>query len=532
MYGILTEAHQIKLTILETSDIHGNILPIQYATNQPIERGLAKIATVIKKEREKEQNLILIDNGDLLQGSPLSYFHARIDNQPRDPMVTILSHLKYDAAVPGNHEFNYGPEVLRKAIGESDFPWLSANVLDKETDKPAFGKPYLIKVLENGLRIGIIGITTHYIPHWENPKHIEQFVFHDALEALRSWVSFVKEKENVDVLLVSYHGGFERDLDDGNPTEPLNGENQGYQICQELSEIDVLLTGHQHRRIAGKLIGKTLVVQPGAQGAFIGKVSLFLEKHGGKWKITKKNAELLSVEAAIPDPQVLQIVQPYEARTQSWLDQPIGKVIGDMTIQNPMDVWLKDHPFIEFINKVQMTFGKADISSTALFDHQSAGFSSHVTMRDIVSNYIYPNTLRVLRLTGQDIKDALERSASFFKTYTGGEIEINPAFTTPKPQHYNYDMWEGIDYLINISRPIGERIVTLSYKGKPLEMDGEYEVVMNNYRAVGGGDYPMYVGKPVVRDILIDVSELIANYILEKGSIHATLNNNWKVIVD
>ena len=151
-------------------------------------------------------------------------------------------------------------------------------------------------------------------------------------------------------------------------------------------------------------------------------------------------------------------------------------------------------------------------------------------MRDVVSNYIYPNTLKVIRITGQDMKDALERSASYFKQYEGGEIEVNPAFSTPKPQHYNYDMWEGIDYLIDISKPIGERIVKLEYKGQPVRFEQEYDVVMNNYRAGGGGDYFMYKNKPVIKDIPTDVSEFIANYILEKKRVKATVNHNWKVI--
>jgi 2',3'-cyclic-nucleotide 2'-phosphodiesterase/3'-nucleotidase len=151
-------------------------------------------------------------------------------------------------------------------------------------------------------------------------------------------------------------------------------------------------------------------------------------------------------------------------------------------------------------------------------------------MRDIVSNYIYPNTLRVIRITGHDIKAALERSATYFEEYDGREIKINNRFSKPKPQHYNYDMWEGIEYIINISKPIGERVIKLEKDGIPLELDDEYEVVMNNYRAGGGGEYLMFQNKPVVKDIPTDMSELIASYILERGTIEACLNNNWEVI--
>ena len=151
-------------------------------------------------------------------------------------------------------------------------------------------------------------------------------------------------------------------------------------------------------------------------------------------------------------------------------------------------------------------------------------------MREVVSNYIYPNTLKVIRITGQDMLEALEQAASYFEQYDGEEVKVNPAFVTPKPQHYNYDMWEGIEYLIDISKPIGERIVKLEYKGKPVEPEKEYDVVMNNYRASGGGNYFMYQNKPVIKEIPTDISEILANYIVEKKVVKATVNQNWKVI--
>lgn len=195
-----------------------------------------------------------------------------------------------------------------------------------------------------------------------------------------------------------------------------------------------------------------------------------------------------------------------------------------------MQTRLHDHPFIEFINKIQMDIANVSISCTSLFHNTSPGFPEHVTMRDIVSNYIYPNTLKVIRLTGADIKNALELSASYFTLKTDGSITVSPTYIEPKPQHYNYDMWEGISYVLNISKPIGERVESLQHNSAPLNMNEEYDVVMNNYRASGGGNFFMFQNKPVVKDIPTDMSELIANYILEHKTIEATVNNNWKVI--
>ncbi|MEH7386746.1 bifunctional UDP-sugar hydrolase/5'-nucleotidase, partial [Bacillus sp. JJ1521] len=416
---------------------------------------------------------------------------------------------------------------LVRAINESNFPWLSANILN-ENGEPFIGKPYITIELEDGIKAAILGVTTHYIPNWENPENIKGLTFEDTFESTKKWVEKIRKEEEPDLMLVSYHGGFEADLETGEPTEKLTGENQGYRICEEIEGIDLLLTGHQHRSLAGKVRGVP-IVQPSFNGQAIGKVTLTLTKNEDKWAIIDAIPELVFVDEIEADESSLLLVKEYEAETQAWLDQPIGQVIGDMVIDDPLKVRLKDHALVEFINKVQMDAAKVSISNTALFNNVTKGFPSNITMRDVVSSYIYPNTLKVIRISGKDIKDALERSASYFMV-ENGEVTVNPSFTTPKPQHYNYDMWEGIDYTFDISKPIGERVVVLTYKDEPVQLDGEYDVVMNNYRAGGGGEYVMFKDKPIIKDVPLDMSELIANYILERGTIEATVNQNWKVI--
>lgn len=521
-----------ELVVLETSDIHGNIYPINYGNNSKEDIGLGKIATLIQKERQKHENLVLIDNGDLIQGTPLTYHYVKTNSHAQNPMTLITNELGYDAAVFGNHEFNYGQKVLRKAMEESRFPWLSANILDDKTGEAFYGQPYIIKELPAGIKVGILGLTTPYIPNWEQPEHIEGIRFSNPVEEAKKWVSFLREDKQVDIVVVSYHGGFERDLDTGEPTEMLTGENQGYQLCQEVEGMDVLLTGHQHRQIEDKEINGVIVVQPGNKGLALGKVTLQLEETDNGWECIGKDSELIYASEVEADQKILALTDVYEKSTQEWLDQPIGKIDGDMLVHDPLEIRLQDSALIEFINHVQMVKAGVTISNTALFDNTSPGLPENVTMRDIVSNYMFPNTLKVIRITGQDMKEALERSASYFKQYDGEKVEVNPTFIEPKPQHYNYDMWEGIDYVINISRPVGERIVKLEYEGKPVVMDERYDVVMNNYRAGGGGDYFMYKDKPVIKEIQIDVSELLANYFLNQKIVKATVDNNWHVTHD
>ncbi|MDF1509781.1 bifunctional UDP-sugar hydrolase/5'-nucleotidase [Robertmurraya sp. DFI.2.37] len=519
-----------ELVILETSDIHGNIFPINYGNQKKSNSGLAKIAHLVNEEREKFDYTLLIDNGDVIQGTPLTYHYAKFLSNKRNPLISILNHLKYDAAVIGNHEFNYGMKLLKEAVQQSHFPWLSANIIAEDNNKPVFGPPYFIKEFPNGLRVAVLGVTTHYIPNWENPNHIKGLLFIDTFESLKKWVRFLKENERFDLLVVSYHGGFERDIISGEATESLTGENQGYEICQEIEGIDVLLTGHQHRTIATELNGVT-IVQPGFNGQALGKVVLQFKHDHEKWQIVSKSAELIKVSESTPaENEVLALAEEFEQETQSWLDQPIGEIVGDMTISDPFLVRTGDHPLIEFINKVQMDAAGVDISNTALFHNESPGFPEHVTMRDIVSNYIYPNTLKVIRISGQDIKDALEKCASYFTLNDKQEIAVNPFYIEPKPQHYNYDMWEGIEYVLNISKPIGSRVQSLTRNGEPLNLGGQYEVVMNNYRAGGGGDFEMFKDRPVLKEIQTDMTEILADYFLKRKTVTASCDHNWKVI--
>lgn len=517
------------LTILETSDIHGNVLPINYSDNSFVNSGLGALSTLIAKERVINPSAILIDNGDMLQGTALTYYHAKINNELPNPMIEAMNLMGYDAAIIGNHEFNYGMEYLDYAIKTSNFPWLCANITNKTTGESFTGKPYIVKTFDNGLKVGILGLTTKYIPNWENPETIQDLNFEDVVESANKWLEIMKKQEGTDINIVSYHGGFERDLETGKPTDVLTGENQGYELCMKVNNMDVLLTGHQHRVIENLWINGVLVIQPGCNGNFLGKVTLNLIKKSGKWSVVTKKSLNIKVNASEVDNRIIKSISNIEIKTQHWLDTPIGHIQGDMLIKDPLKARLKDNAFTEFINNIQMDAAKVDISNTAIFDNTGKGFDINVTMRDIISNYKYPNTLKVISLKGSDIKAALEKTAEYF-SIVNGEIKVSRARIFPKLQHYNYDMWEGIEYVMDISKPINCRITKINYKGNPLHMDKEYAVVMNNYRAGGGGNYSMFKGKPVLKDIPTDMAELIANYILQRKTIKATVNNNWKVV--
>ncbi|WP_176330374.1 bifunctional metallophosphatase/5'-nucleotidase [Oceanobacillus rekensis] len=518
-----------KLTLLYTSDIHGNALPILYGTNEQADIGLAKYASIVKEVRQHTENLIVIDNGDLIQGTPLMTHYVKEYSDKENPMIGIMNRIGIDAGVIGNHEFNFGEKILSDAIKQSDFPWLSANILDITTNKPKFGQPYIIKELSNGVKAAIVGVTTQYIPNWESPEHIKGIAFADAFSTLNKWVQHVREVERPDILIVSYHGGFERNIESGEPTEALTGENQAYQMCQNIEGIDILLTGHQHRRLTN-VVNNVLILQPGNNGQAYGNVELELQRDNDTWNIINKTGSIHDLAKTEADQEILEYMKDIEESTQQWLDEPIGRIDGDMVIDDPFKARVSKHPFIQFIQNVQMDASGTDISVTSLLNNTSTGFKSVVTMRDIVSNYMYPNTLVVLELNGEDIKAALEKSAEYF-TVIDHQIAVNPAYIIPKPQHYHYDMWEGIDYRIKASKPLGSRVSNIMYHGEPLDLKQSYQVVLNNYRASGGGNFQMFKDKPVIKEIQQDTVELIRAYFEKNQTVDPIVNKNFTVVV-
>jgi len=242
--------------------------------------------------------------------------------------------------------------------------------------------------------------------------------------------------------------------------------------------------------------------------------------------------EVVDVSKYPADTEILDATREYEEKTQKWLDTPVGTAIGDFYVENPFYGRMWDNALIEFVNKVQMDYTGAKISSTSLFTDDVKGWKSGpVTLRDINAVYIYANTLKVIKVKGSDIKAALERSADYF-AFENGVAKENKSWVEPKVQRYNYDMWEGISYKIVLNRPTGDRIVDLMFEGKPLDMDGEYEIVLNNYRGAGGGGYSMFNNKPVVKEVLIEMAELMTSYLIEKKEITAMVDNNWGAYVE
>ncbi|MGL5020623.1 MAG: bifunctional metallophosphatase/5'-nucleotidase [Mycoplasmatales bacterium] len=494
----------MSLIILQTSDVHGFLYPHNYVENKNI--GLLRFEQYINDLR-KDNDVLLIDSGDFIQGSPLTYFLNKFQNYKINPLVEQMNAFKYTVFTLGNHEFNYGLDYLKTTLKDFKGDILEANISGLENYLDVV--PY--KIYEyNDAKVGIIGLTTSHIRNWEKEENIPGLEFLDIVEIYKKYEKELKEK--CDIVLVNYHGGFENELDNLDvPTETLTRENEGCRLIKNHDSIDILLTGHQHREIAQK-INNTICMQPGYQALNMSYIKIDQKKIVDYKLVNLQDKKINPVEN----------LQQQENLVQKFLDQVIGHIDQDMLVENLFDARINGHALINFIHKVQFDLTNASISAVSLFD-TAIGFKKEISVRDIIANYPFPNTLKVIKITKEDLKEAIEISASYFEN-KNGTLTVSQKFSYPKPQHYNYDMFSGVEYTIDVNMPIGSRVTITSI------LENEITIVLNNYRATNFSWYPMYENKELVEEITIDMVELLINYITKNKSFIVDNTNNFKVI--
>jgi 2',3'-cyclic-nucleotide 2'-phosphodiesterase (5'-nucleotidase family) len=546
--GLASES--ARITILVTSDLHGNILGWDYLTASPADVGLAKVYTLVKQEREKNPNNILIDNGDILQGTPLDTYYSTINKGWKiHPMFEVFNAMNYDAIVLGNHEFNYGLDLLQKAIAPSKAPILSANTFDIKTAKTWKSvKPYTFKKLKiNGavVTIGIIGLTTNAIPNWENAGNYAGLEFKDQVEILKKVVKEIKDK--VDIIIVASHSGIEID-----GQETIAGENQIAAIAHSCPEVSLIIAGHKHITIDNNnsvrnaknkivydngIINNIPVIEPNCWGKFLGKAELELAKVDGKWRLVNLTTSNITTKGVAEDAAIITLAKPYHEATVKYLDTKIGTATAEFTVVGGT---IQDTPLVDLINKVQRYYGKAQLSAAATFNPQAVIKQGDIKLQHIYSLYIYENYMYTIEITGSQLLKYLEHAARYYKQAIPGDATIST--NNNGLPDYNYDMVAGVDYVIDITKPEGQRIKSLTYNGEPVKVNDSFTLAINNYRANGGGGYMTAIGFRLGDDkskITFDsmktygddgqVRNLIIRYIKEKRAISPGVSNNWKV---
>ncbi len=521
----LLAAQPVTVTLLATTDMHGNLVPVDYLTNQSVPRGLAKVATLIREARAGNANTLLIDCGDTIQGTPLESVYqsiARSGADPvghkppaplvGDPMMRAMNLLGYDAMTVGNHEYNAGLANLAKARADAKFPWLSANTMlaARGAAEREFA-PYLVKTL-GGVKVAVIGITTPVIPVWERPENLGAYRFLSPVDAVRKAVAKLRQDERPDVIVVAAHSGLGRNPQSGAAEEP--SENVVYQIAEQVPELDAIVFGHSHQQLEGLLVGKVLLVQPKNAGVSLAHIDFTLDrKPAGGWTVAAKKSRLIPVTPqTAPAPDLMAMVKPYEEATERYLNTPVASSTRELSAARGRE---EDSAVVDLVQRVQLFYSKADVSFTALFDPQVRIPQGRVTVRQIAALYPYDNQLLAIEGTGQMVKDALENAARFFSR------NGMPGF--------NYDMAEGVEYEIDPSRPEGARIRNLSWQDKPLAADQKLRIALNNYRAGGSGGYQMFQNAKVLWRSPEDIRDLVIRYYTERKTIPVEPTGNWKL---
>ncbi|MFO0337856.1 MAG: bifunctional metallophosphatase/5'-nucleotidase [Acidobacteriota bacterium] len=519
----------VKVTILATTDLHGHIFPYDYFTQTPAAYGLAKIATLVKQARREAPEAILVDAGDTIQGSPLESLYQAFRRTGKlppgvtiperalgiDPMMLVMNAMRYDAMVVGNHEFNYGVRNLEEARRVARFAWISANTLASGPNTKGF-VPYIEKTV-GGVRVAVVGLTTPSIPAWEKPENYRGYTWEAPVEAMKRLIA-IWGKNKPDLVVVAAHGGINK----------IDGrENFAWQVG-EVEGVDAVIFGHSHGEFAELFNANTLMVQPKNYGASLGKVEFeFSRQEGGKWKMESRRGTLLKVSAATEaDEEILSLGKPYHEATEQYLSSPVARAPVELSAANGR---FEDSALVDAIHEVQLHYTKADVSLSALFNPRLVVHAGPVTVREAAALYVYDNTLYKVEGTGKMLKAALENAARFFESCptpacdTGNLLNNNFA-------GFNYDMAEGVSYEVDLTRPVGERIRQLMYRGKPLAMDEPLTIAVNSYRAAGSAGYDMFKDAKVVWQSTEAIRDLIIGYYGQKKLLPSQSSNNWRIV--
>lgn len=518
-----------ELVLLGTTDVHGRLYAHDYYTGRATDHGLALLKPLVDSIRAANPGRVyLFDSGDLLQGNPLAYVHARREPVRPNPIVQAMNLMGYDAAAIGNHEFNYGLAHLDRAIEDAAFPFVAGNVFRHGTDEHAY-RPYALipHVVAEGdtILIGVTGNTPPGVHLWDK-AHVEGVLeFRDVVASLRPVVADLRRR-GADLVVVLSHGGFGGTSYDTLSTG-LAPENVADRLAREVPGIDVVFVGHTHRELADSTIEGVLYTQARNWAASLAVATIRLARVApNDWRVLEKGARILRPDPARADTAFMEALRPAHERTVAY----VNSVVGRSPVRwEARESRLCDTPILDFVNEVQRSVAGADLSATAAFNLSAAIPEGEITVADLAGLYIYDNTLKAVRITGAQLKEYLEQSARYFR---GWPAPDGGPLIDPEVPGYNFDVVSGVDYTIDLTRPVGERITELRYRGEPVRPDQTFTLAVNNYRQGGGGGFTMIAEAPVVYDRQEDIRELLIEEVRRRGTIRPEdyFRENWRIV--
>ena len=549
-----TAQRDITLKIIQTSDVHGSFFPFDFINNRAINYGMAHVHSYVIEQRQiPDQQVILLDNGDILQGQPPVYFANHADTAKQHLVSKIMNYMEYDAATVGNHDIEAGPIVYNKLVNEFNFPWLSANTINIRTGKPYF-KPYTT-ITRDGIKISVLGLTTPGIPKWLSPNLWENMEFTDMVETAKMWMDSIKIKESPQVIVGLFHSGHNASYGGGDPKKPLN-ENASLLVAQQVPGFDVVLIGHDHDQTIKHVVninGDTVLISdPGSKAYTVSDITikLKLDEKGAVQNKTIKG-KLQSMNDLLPNHEFVSKFSDFTRKVEQYTDRKIGYITQPISSR---DAYFGPSSFVHIIHSTQLGVSNSDISIAAPLSFDTKIEKGNIYVRDMFKLYSYENLLYIMNLSGKEIKDYLEYSYGlWFNTMKSANDNLllfkkdgknKPILNKRKKARlkssfYNFDSAEGINYTVDASKPVGSRIKIISMQdGTPFDLDKTYKVAINSYRGTGGGGHlteGVGLTKEELKQRVVNISPLDMRHYLMKwleriNTIVPEFPDNWKVI--
>ncbi|WP_302260160.1 bifunctional UDP-sugar hydrolase/5'-nucleotidase [uncultured Bacteroides sp.] len=492
--GSLSAVHasqdgEVTLKLIETSDVHGCYFPYDFIRNKPMKGSLARVSSYVKEQREKYENVILMDNGDILQGQPVAYYYNYMDTISEHVCAAMLNYMKYDVGTMGNHDVETGHAVYDRWVRQCNFPVLGANIVDNKTEKP-YLPPYQV-IEKEGVKIAILGMITPAIPSWLPEQLWSGLHFEDMEDCARKWVKIIREKENPDVLVGLFHAGPE-----GNKLDNVV-ENGSGNVAKSVPGFDVVFMGHDHTRRYEKVVNvegdSVLLIDPANMSKVVSEVTFTIKKQDGKVVSKQVEGKLVNMDGYAPDADFMNIFSGAYETTMDFVSRNIGRI--EHTISSK-EAFFGPSAFVDLIHQLQLDIAGADISFCAPLSAYAEIKKGDICVSDMFNLYKYENLLYTMKLTGKEIKDFLEMSYALWTNQMQSPDdhlmllnEEDNGFGRFKNPSFNFDSAAGIIYTVDVTKPQGEKIrIERMANGEPFDLNKTYRVAVNSYRGNGGGD--------------------------------------------
>ncbi|MEU6475756.1 5'-nucleotidase C-terminal domain-containing protein [Streptomyces sp. NPDC047017] len=559
-HGPDRHAKRYALTVLGTTDLHGHVFNWdyfkdgEYADAAGNAQGLARISTLVNQLREERgrHNTLLLDAGDTIQGTPLTYYYAKVDpitakGGPVHPMAQAMNAIGYDAAALGNHEFNYGIETLRKFEQQCDFPLLGANALDAKTQRPAFAPYFFKKFPVHGappVKVAVLGLTNPGIAIWDKAYVQGKLTFPGLEEQAAKWVPKLRSM-GADVVIVSAHSGTSGQSSYGDQLPYI--EDAAANVARHVPGIDAILVGHAHLeipelKVVNEKTGKTVVLSEPL--CFAERLTVFdieLAFSRGRWQVESVAASLRNSNTVADDRRITKLLADEHKKVVQYVNQVVGQATQTLTT---VDARYKDAPIIDLITKVQEDVVKSALAGTAYaalpviaqaspFSRTSQISAGDVTIRDLSGLYVYDNTLVAKLMTGAQVRAYLEYSAGYYtQTAPDAAVDVDKLTNAGGRPDYNYDYVSGLTYDIDVAQPVGSRIKNLTFGGAALEDAQQFVLAVNNYRANGGGAFPYVAAAKELWSESTEIRTRIAEWVTAKGVLDPKdfASVDWKLV--